>query len=515
MSNNVPRIGLCGIALESNAFSPVTTEADFRSAIHIEGADLLAEARKPVSHISSEMSAFVQAMDATGPWEPVPLLLAANPPWGPAEDGYLQACYDTMTDGIRAAGGLDGVYLANHGAMVSTATPDPDGEMMARIRGAAGPEAAIIATLDLHANTSERMVESADVLIGYLTNPHVDMRERGEEAAFAMRMIMAGMRPKSAFIRLPLTPPSVTLLTADGPYADMIQYGQRRARETGGEILNVTVLGGFVFSDTPMNGVSIIVTARSDERQAQILAREIAEYGWNMRERFQRELTSISDAVELAKRTHADPRAPAVIYSDAGDNPGGGGEGRTTWLLSALHAAEAKGVYYGAFFDPELAADAHRAGEGGTFTAVFNRTGDTEFSKGFEAEARVLRLTEGGFVGRLGIYAGRKLDLGQCAALELGGPGGITIIVIGARHQTADPMFFESFGLDIAAARVVCVKSRGHFRAGFAPWFGPDQVVEVDTAGLTSPILDRFDWKGLPRPVFPLDEDARWTPPNW
>ena len=76
-------------------------------------------------------------------------------------------------------------------------------------------------------------------------------------------------------------------------------------------------------------------------------------------------------------------------------------------------------------------------------------------------------------------------------------------------------MFFESFGIDIAQARVVCVKSRGHFRAGFAPWFGPEQVVEVDTAGLTSPILERFDWKGLPRPVYPLDEDARWTPPNW
>ena len=515
MNTGVPRIGLCGIALESNSFSPVTTEADFRSAIHIEGAALLAEARKPVSNISAEMSAFVQAMDATGPWKPVPLLLAANPPWGPAEDGYLQVCYDTIADGIAEAGGVDGVYLANHGAMVSTATGDPDGEMMARIREAAGPEAAIVATLDLHANTSERMVESADVLIGYLTNPHVDMRERGEEAAFAMRMIMAGMRPKSAFIRLPLTPPSVTLLTAEGPYADMIQYGQRRAREMGGEILNVTVLGGFVFSDTPMNGVSIIVTARRDERQAQILAREIAEYGWNMRERFHRELTSIEEAVELAGSVAADPRAPALIYSDAGDNPGGGGEGRTTWLLSALHEAKAKGVLYGSFFDPELAAEAHGVGQGGSFRAVFNRSGDTEFSKSFEADARVLKLTDGRFVGRLGIYAGRQMDLGPSAALELGGPGGIGVIVIGARHQTADPMFFESFGFDIAEARVVCVKSRGHFRAGFAPWFGPDRVVEVDTAGLTSPILDRFDWKGLPRPVYPLDEEARWTPPNW
>ena len=83
------------------------------------------------------------------------------------------------------------------------------------------------------------------------------------------------------------------------------------------------------------------------------------------------------------------------------------------------------------------------------------------------------------------------------------------------RQQTADAMFFEQFGFDIAAARTVCVKSRGHFRAAFSVWFTPEQVVEVDTAGLTSPVLERFDFKGLPRPSFPLDEDARWTPPNW
>ena len=58
----------------------------------------------------------------------------------------------------------------------------------------------------------------------------------------------------------------------------------------------------------------------------------------------------------------------------------------------------------------------------------------------------------------------------------------------------------------------VCVKSRGHFRAGFDLWFKPDQVYEVDTAGLTSPVLDRLTWRGLPRPVYPLDEETEWTP---
>src|SRR6185503_399839 len=53
---------------------------------------------------------------------------------------------------------------------------------------------------------------------------------------------------------------------------------------------------------------------------------------------------------------------------------------------------------------------------------------------------------------------------------------------------------------------------RGHFRAGFDEFFPPERVLEVDTPGLTSPVLERLEFKGLPRPWFPLDVDAVWTP---
>ena len=59
------------------------------------------------------------------------------------------------------------------------------------------------------------------------------------------------------------------------------------------------------------------------------------------------------------------------------------------------------------------------------------------------------------------------------------------------------------------------VKSRGHFRAGFEPWFPSERVLEVDTLGLTSPVLTRFEWRDMPRPIYPLDQDAQWVPPNW
>jgi microcystin degradation protein MlrC len=268
-----------------------------------------------------------------------------------------------------------------------------------------------------------------------------------------------------------------------------------------------------VFGDTPKNGVAIVVTGRDDDAAARRLAVEIAERGWEQRQRFRKQLTPLEDAVSLAVTVGDDDSEQAVIFSDAGDNPGGGGLGTTTWLLQALVEAGARGVLFGSFCDPALAAEAQAEGEGARFEAVFNRGGDSEFSRRFSAQARVLSLSDGKAVGRRGLYASRALELGPSCALEIGGEGGIVVVVISNRRQTADPMFFEMLGLDIGAARCVCVKSRGHFRAGFDLWFAPGQVYEVDTPGLTSPVLERFQWRGLPRPVYPLDEDTEWHPP--
>lgn len=516
MNTRPPRIALCGVMLESNALSPPATEDDFRNLYYLEGDEILAEAAADASVMAMEMTAFVRAMDATGPWRPVPLVMTACQPWGPVDHEFFRRTVDDVVARLAAAGPVDGIYVANHGAMISTATGDPDGEMLAALREAAGPGVPIVVTLDLHGNVSERMVESCDVVVSYQTNPHVDMLERGEEAAYHLRTILAGnARPRSAFIRLPLTPASVTLLTAAGPYADLVDFGQRRKREHAGDILNVSILGGFVFGDTPKNGVAVIVTARHSVEPARALAREIAERGWADRARFRKSLTGIDEAVRAACDNGGDPARPAQIFSDAGDNPGGGGGGDTVELLGALAAAGARGVLYGSFYDPPLAREARRLGAGATFRAAFNRDPHTGFAAPLELDAKVLAVADEPFVGRRGIYAGRLVETQPSCALEVGGEGGVVVVVISKRYQTADPVFFEHLGLDVGAARTVCVKSRGHFRAGFDPWFGPDRVVEVDTPGLTSPVLERYEWKRLPRPVYPLDEDAAWTPPQW
>jgi microcystin degradation protein MlrC len=501
-----PRVALLGLSLESNRFSPTATEADFIGRYWFEGDEMLAAGRAPSSPIAQEAGSFIRLMDATGPWEPVPLILASGYPSGPIEGEFFRATLERMTEGLKAAMPLDAVYVCNHGAMVGTDDLDPDGTMLQEIRTAVGPDCRIVVNLDLHGNISSRMVENSDLIVGYRTNPHVDQIERGEEAAASLRLILAGLAdPKPVLVKLPLAPASVTLLTAAGPYADLIDFGQRRQAEYSGAILNVSVFGNFVFSDTPDNGIGIIVTGRRERAPAETLAMEIAERAWGDRPRFKKALTSLNEAIRLAT---TDERKP-VIFSDSGDNPGGGGSGRTTELLKALVEAGASRTLVGSFFDIPLAEEAHQRGLGTTLRAIFNRHPGTQFDSQFEAEAKVVGLHDGQVTGRLGLFAGRELSLGPSAALKI---GDVTVVVISERSQTADPVFFEMFGLDIGAAHTVAVKSRGHFRAGFAPWFPPEQVIEVDTAGLTSPVLERFEWKGLPRPIYPLDDDVTWSP---
>ena len=103
------------------------------------------------------------------------------------------------------------------------------------------------------------------------------------------------------------------------------------------------------------------------------------------------------------------------------------------------------------------------------------------------------------------------MRLGPSAALRL---GGVTVVVISIRTQCADPAFLEHLGLDVGRARSVVVKSRGHFRGGFDEFFTHDRIVEVDCPGLTSPVLSRFAWTRLPRPVLPLDPETRWELPR-
>jgi microcystin degradation protein MlrC len=503
-----PRIALLGFSIECNKFAPPATKAHFLARTYLEGDDIVAEARGATPTMLPETPGFVAAMDAAGVWRPVGIALAMSEPNGPVEHEFFTELLATIERRLTAALPVDGVYFCAHGAAVTTEEDDPEGVLFETVRRIVGPDVPVVATFDLHANVSDRMLDTIDAFIGYRTNPHLDMRERGAEAAAVLRDLLGGAKTECVRVRLPIVPPTVTLLTAAGPYAEMIALGQRRQREIGGAIVNVSAMGGFAYSDTAKNGLTVVVTAREGERDtAAALAREIARHGWDNRARFYPKLTPLDEAVEKALAAARDPSSPALCFADVADNPGGGGRGNTMYLLRAFAEAGVKGALFGVIYDPPLAAEAHNYGLHYHFDARFNRAETTNFSEPWTAPARVAALSDGDCVGRRGIYAGLRLALGPCAALAI---GGITAVVVSHRVQCADPVFFEMMRLDIASARSVAVKSRGHFRGGLDEFFGPAQIVEVDLPGLTSPMLSRFEWTRLPRPVIPLDEGVEF-----
>lgn len=508
MPSSSPRIAILGFAIECNRFSPVTTAANFAAKVDIRGAQILAQARQGPCRTTPDLPGFFAQMDGSGPWTPVPLRMILSQPGGPVEQPFFDAFLGEIDDGLKAAGVLDGVFVVSHGAALSTGSDDPDGDLYALIRRRVGPGVPVIGVFDLHANVSQKMIDNLDVFVGYLENPHTDIRERGAEAARHMRELLAGTKTAVVMVKLPLAPPTITLLTASGPYGEMIRYGQTQAV---GDIMNVSIMAGFAFSDCPKNGYTAVVTARNARRRAAFdLAVDLCQRTWAMRERFRKAMTPVADAVRLALEAAANPAAPAVLLADVGDNPGGGGRGNTTYLLRALLEAGAKGVVVGVFNDAALAAEAHRRGLGASFTARFNRAEDNTFSLPFEAQATVSALSDGAIVGRRGLIKGIAASMGPSALLQI---GGIAIVVISNRQQCLDPVQLESLGVDIAAARTLVLKSRGHFRAGFGEFFAPERIFEVDCPGLTSPALHTFAWTRLPRPVYPLDEATTWVAP--
>jgi len=502
-----PRIALGGFMLESNGHAPVATRAEFQASCWLGEEELAADLAASAPRAPTGLSGFIRAMDAGRPWEPLFTFAATAGASGPMDQAAFDEVCERICAPIRAAMPVDGVFLALHGAATATVDRDPDGTLLRRVREVVGPDVPVLATLDLHTNVSWEMVRQADMLCGFITNPHVDMVERGMECAAVMRAMLGGMRPRMAFVKLPFIPPATSQNTAAGPYADAIAYGQRFLDH---EVLNVSVVSGFSLGDTPKNGLSVMVTTRTDAARAQAVAADIAAWIWSTRAKWITKLTSLEDATRLALEAGRDPAKPSLLFADVADNPGGGGRGNTGFILQSFLRAGVEGSVFGIHNDPALAAEAHAKGVGARFPARFNRAETNTFSERFEAEAVVEALSDGEVVGRRGIYRDRRVSLGPSALLRI---GGVRVAVVTQRRQLAEPRMLETLGVDLRAVRSLVVKSRGHFRAGFDDIWTPDRIIEVDVPGLTTVVLTRVPWREVPRPIYPLDPDTSWTPP--
>jgi microcystin degradation protein MlrC len=508
MPSPVLRVGVCGFFIECNRWSPVSTAAMFAAGLDLAGEALQAQLTLEQPRTLPDTAGFLAQMNQLGPWQPVALRMAAAQPGGPVEHAYFVELANDIEARLRAVGPLDAVFISSHGAALTTESDDPDGELFARIRAIVGPAIPIVAVLDLHTNVSRRMTDALSALIAYRCNPHTDLFERGEEAARHLHTLLTHGPGVVELVKLPLVPPATAQLVAPGtPYAELIEIGQQHV---GGAILNVSLCGGFALADCDKCGFAVAVTSRDGDRpSAAALALELATTVWNWREKFVSRLTSVDQAVQAALAA-SEPGAKVLILADVADNPGAGGGGNTLTLLQALLQAGAQQVLLGVFTDAELAREAHALGVGADFEANFNRDStDQRFAPAFAHGARVLALANGLFVGRRGMVKGSQQDMGLSALLDL---GGVRLAVISKRQQLLDPAQLEVLGVDLQSVRTLVVKSRGHFRAAFDEFAPPERILEVDCPGLTTPNLKTLPWTRMPRPIFPIDDHATWSP---
>src|SRR4029077_6745872 len=123
---------------------------------------------------TNELGGFIQSL---GMWpelaEGVARARARAWPGGPAPAATFAWLRDELVESLRKALPVDAVLLALHGSLAAEGAPDVEGEVLDALRGLLGPDVPLVATLDLHANVTERMVRAADALVLYHTAPHI------------------------------------------------------------------------------------------------------------------------------------------------------------------------------------------------------------------------------------------------------------------------------------------------------------------------------------------------------
>ncbi len=485
------RFVVAQISHETNVFSPIRTElGHFRERGYAEGPRI----PEVFQNTKTPVGGYIDSARKYG-WELVPVISASAVPSGIVAGEAHELFLGKLLDGIRAAGDIDGVLLALHGAMVAEGAPDAEGDILARVRSLIGPGKPLVATLDYHATVSDQMVEQADGLFGYNTYPHVDGWERAVEASgFVKRMLDGEIRPVSVVVRPDLAPGVVPARTGWGPIKALMEKAFAFEKEPG--VLNVSVYGGFVYSDIHDAGLAFLATTDGDRDRARQIAQELADEAWRIRGEFVTPMRPPAEAVQYAI---AAPRGP-VVLADVADNTGGGASGDGTEVLRALLEQNASDAVVITIPDPEAVDAAFKAGIGGAFDALVGGKIDDQHGAPVRVTGKVRLLSDGSFVHYGPMSTGLSASMGRTAVVV---SGGVEIIINEHRFQPVDPEAARSVGVDPAKRKIVVLKSAVHYRASYEPIAA--EIVEVDGPGLASPNLSRFEFKNIRRPVFPID----------
>ena len=462
---------IAGFQHETNTFAPSLADWEAFNRGDAFPAYIRGEAMQTqFTGVNIPVGGFIDAAKRHG-WQLWPSVWAgASPSSYVTRDAFERIATDLLQDLKQALSqGIDAVYLDLHGAAVAEHADDAEGELLARVRAIIGENMPLVASLDLHANVTQRMLATADALVAYRTYPHIDMAETGERAAeLLQRRLRLGRREALTVHRLPylisLNAQSTWLQPAKDIYAAIDDIDKAHH-----SVLSFCM--GFAAADFE-ECAPVLWAYAGQAQQAQAAAdalHQLAAPPAQWRIDFLEAREAVAQALALAAQ-HTRP----VLIADTQDNPGAGGDSNTTGMLHALLQQGAGqrfpgAVALGLMYHPEVAAKAYAAGVGalidvvlGVSVTTYSGMSDAPLS----ARARVVAISDGRCVLKGPMMRGMTSQLGQSACLEI---EGVLVAVVSGKAQLFDREMLRILGITPEAMKLIVLKSSNHFRADFEP----------------------------------------------
>ena len=483
------RIAIGGMQHETNTFAP--TKADlpaFMAGGGWPGAQFGAPLFGAIEGANVPAAGAVQALRA-GNHDLVPTAWAVASPSAHVTDAAFEKIVGGLLEHLEAAGRVDGVYLDLHGAMVTESHDDGEGEILRRVRALVGPRVPVVASLDLHANVTRGMLETADAMVAYRTYPHVDMADTGARAARLLeQMLKTGQRPHRASAGFDFLTSLPSQCSSIEPCASIYAELQELELRHG---VSLSFTPGFPMADFDECGMHVF--GYGAQREVEAAVARLRDMVASAEKDFALELHTPDEAVQRARARGA-AGAPVVI-ADTQDNPGAGGNGDTTGLLAALVRQNAQDAVLGLLTDGEAAARAHEAGAGATLAFSLGGKSGVPGDAPFGGEFTVERLADGRFTCTGPMFKGFRMTLGPMALLRSRAAPGVRVIVASRKCQAGDQAMFRHLGVEPRNERVLVLKSSVHFRADFQPIAREVLVARAPGPALADPA--EFPWTKL------------------
>ena len=491
------RIAIGSIFQESHSFSPVHGSWDHFGPREVLRGQVMLDYR---AGTKTEIGGAIDVAHEQGA-EVVPLLSAmSTASAGPLRREVFEALTTELVERLRRAEPVDGLLLVLHGGLVAEHCDDASGEVIRACRAALGTERPLIATLDLHANTTHQMAELATALVGYHTFPHIDMYETGRRGMALMLATLAGQaRPAMAIRRLPMILPGENGRTTDGPYAEVMDMVKDLAQQPG--MLDASAFSVQPWLDVADVGCSVVVVADADAARAEREAERLADEFWQRRAAFD---VTLIPAAEAIAQGLGDDRHPYIL-SDSADAPSSGAPGDSPALLAALLDAQPAKTCLANVVDAPAVAEMVRAGVGQTVTVHLGGLLAPRFYSPIEVTGTVKLISDGEFTHKGQGFQGVTFYRGRTAVLR---SGELYIVVMERPVFQWDAELYRSVGLEPRDAQIVVVKSPAAFRASYGPFAA--EILIVEAAGVCSPILRSYPFHQVRRPLYPLDEFDDW-----